>query len=156
MYLPVQVVSTCEPHTTPTPTHQDPYPSIGVWVSWGTGTGSPKKPQVYLWYSLGIWRPYIIILNNSWPLYANPICCRPSSLSLVTHLLPSFTDLCNNCNICLIIASAASNHWLRVKGPDKQIQTDARKWASGNFLNGLYLSKYLLPTLKILDLGGDW
>jgi len=55
-----------------------------------------------------------------------------------------------------LIASAASNHWLRVKGPDKQIQIDVRKWASGNFLNGLYLSKYLLPTLKILDLGGDW
>jgi len=27
---------------------------------------------------------------------------------------------------------------------------------SGNILNGIYLSKYLLPTLKILDLGGDW
>ena len=30
------------------------------------------------------------------------------------------------------------------------------KWASGNILNGVYLTKYLLSSLKILDLGGDW
>ena len=56
---------------------------------------------------------------------------------------------------CSIIASAASNHWLRVKDPDKQLQSVSAQILSVDFLNGLYLSKYLLPTLKILDLGGD-
>ena len=46
---------------------------------------------------------------------------------------------------------AASN--LRVKGPDKRLQIDAG--ASGNILNGAHLSMYFLPTLTILDLGGD-
>ena len=54
-----------------------------------------------------------------------------------------------------VIASVASNHWLRVKGPDKQLQNEDAQILSVDFLNGLYLSKYLLPTLKILDLGGD-
>ena len=42
-----------------------------------------------------------------------------------------------------------------LKGPDKQIQIDDRKWASENILNGVYLSKHLLSTIKILDLGGN-
>ena len=54
-----------------------------------------------------------------------------------------------------IIASTASNHWLRVIGLDKQLQSVRAQILSVDFLNGLYLSKYLLPTLKILDLGGD-
>ena len=54
-----------------------------------------------------------------------------------------------------MVASAASNHWLRVKGPDKQLQNEDAQILSVDFLNGLYLSKYLLPTLKILDLAGD-
>ena len=57
--------------------------------------------------------------------------------------------------LAIFIASAASNHWLRVKGPDKQLQNEDAQSLSVDFLNGLYLSKYLLPTLKILDLGGD-
>ena len=43
----------------------------------------------------------------------------------------------------------------RVKGPDKQLQSVHAQILSVDFLNGLYLSKYLLPTLKILDLGGE-
>ena len=45
-----------------------------------------------------------------------------------------------------LIASAAS-----MKGPDKQLQSVFAQILSVDFLNGLYLSKYLLPTLKILD-----
>ena len=57
----------------------------------------------------------------------------------------------------VLVVSAASNHWLRVKGPDKQLQSvHAQILLSVDFLNGLYLSKYLLPTIKTLDLGGDW
>ena len=47
------------------------------------------------------------------------------------------------CSTTAVIAS--------VKGPDKQIQIDE----SGNILDGVYLSKYLLSALKILYLGGD-
>lgn len=51
-----------------------------------------------------------------------------------------------------IIASLAASN-LRVKGPDKRLQVGAG--ASGNILNGAHLSMYFLPTLTILDLGGD-
>ena len=41
---------------------------------------------------------------------------------------------------------------LSVEGPDKWLQNE--QILSVDFLNGLYLSKYLLSILKILDLGG--
>ena len=48
-----------------------------------------------------------------------------------------------------------SEQSLTKKGPDKQLQNEDAQILLVDFLNGLYLSKYLLPTLKILDLGGD-
>src|SRR5258708_29865278 len=37
---------------TRTHTHRNPYPWAQVWVFWGTGAGSPGKPQGYLCQSL--------------------------------------------------------------------------------------------------------
>ena len=42
-----------------------------------------------------------------------------------------------------------------VKGPDKQLQSVHAQILSVEFLNGLYLSKYLLPAPTTLDSGGD-
>ena len=39
--------------------------------------------------------------------------------------------------------------------PHKQLQTVGAQIVSVYFLNGVYLNKYLLPTLIILDLGGE-
>ena len=88
---------------------------------------------------VAVWKPINVIENSQVGILTK---CQGLILSLI-FIDPS------------IIASAASNHWLRVKGPDKQLQNEDAQILSVDFLNGLYLSKYLLPTLKILDLGGD-